>query len=90
MGQSVEVEVFGQTLLVTSDEGEEHVRGVAAEVNRRMQETAAGNRVASALAVALVTALNIASEYQKLKQEHSQLQEAIDRLAARVVGHVRT
>jgi cell division protein ZapA len=89
MGHSVEVEVFGHTLVVTSDEGEEHVRRVAAEVNERMQETAAGNRVASSLAVALVTALNIASEYQKLRQEHSQLQEAIDRLTARLMGHIR-
>jgi len=88
MRQPVEVEVFGQTLAVTSDEETDHIRNVAIEVDRRMRETAAGTRVASSLTVAVVTALNIASEYQKLKEEHAQLQEAIDRLNARLTAHI--
>jgi cell division protein ZapA len=86
MRQPVEVEVFGQTLAVTSDEESGHIRNVAVEVDRRMRETAAATRAASSLAVAVVTALNIASEYQKLQEEHAQLQEAIDRLTARLTA----
>jgi cell division protein ZapA len=84
MRQTVEVEVFGQALAVASDDGEAHLRRVAAEVDQRMRAAAAATRSASSLAVAVVTALNIASEYQKLKTEHARLQEAIDRLAARL------
>ena len=84
MRQTVEVEVFGQALAVASEDGEEHLRRVAAEVDQRMRTAAAATRSASSLAVAVVTALNIASEYQKLKSEHAKLQAAIDRLAARL------
>jgi cell division protein ZapA len=88
MRHTVEVEVFGQTLAVASDEGEGHLHRVAAEVDERMRAAAAANRAASSLAVAVVTALNIASEYQKLKSEHAQLQEAIDRLTARLTNRL--
>jgi cell division protein ZapA len=84
MRRTVEVEVFGQALAVASEDGEEHLQRVAAEVDQRMRAAAAATRSASSLAVAVVTALNIASEYQKLKAEHAQLQAAIDRLAARL------
>lgn len=88
MRETVEVVVFGQALAVASDDGAAHLRRVAAEVDQRMRAAAVATRSASSLAVAVVTALNIASEYQKLKTEHAQLQEAIDRLAARLTNQL--
>lgn len=84
----VEVEILGQTLSVTSNDGEEHIRRVAAYVERTMKDVAAGGRVVSSLTVAVMAALNIASEYQKLKEEHADLKAAIDRLNARLVGRI--
>ena len=82
--ESVRVEILGESLSVTSDESEEHVRRVAAEVDRRMREIANGGHVVSSFTVAVIAALNIASEYQKLKQEYEQVQDIIDRLHARL------
>lgn len=80
----VHVEIMGQALSVTSDDGEEHVRRVAADVDRRMKEIAGGGPAISSFTAAVIAALNIASEYQKLKQQHDQVQQIIDRLTARL------
>jgi cell division protein ZapA len=84
MPEPVEVVVLGQPFTVSSDDGADHIRRVAADVDRQMRELAATGRIASSFTVAVVTALNIASEYQKLRAEHARMQEVIDRLTARL------
>jgi cell division protein ZapA len=84
MPEPVEVVVLGQPITVSSDDGEEHIRRVAADVDRRMRELASVGHIASSFTVAVVTALNIASEYQKLRTEHARMQDIIDRLTARL------
>jgi cell division protein ZapA len=84
MRQPVQVEIMGQTFSVTSEDGEEHVRRVAGYVDRKMKEVTAGGRVASSYAAAVLAALNIASEYQKLREESLEVEATIDRLAARL------
>ena len=84
MRPPVEVEIMGYRLVVASDDSEEHVREVAAHVNRRMQQLADGCRVAPSLNLALVTALNIASDWRKLQRQQEELCETINRTAQRV------
>lgn len=73
---------MGQTFSVVSDEEEDHVRRVAAYVDERIRQQA--GRASSSFGAAVVTALNIASEYQKLRAEHGRVQKTIDRLATRL------
>lgn len=75
---------MGQTFSVTSDDGEEHVREVAAYVDRTMREIASGGKVVSSYTAAVLAALNIANEWHKLRQNVAELEAAIDRLAARL------
>jgi cell division protein ZapA len=82
MRKAIEVEILGQVFTVTSDDGEEHVRSVAVEVERRMREL--GGRGQPAFATAVIVAMNIASDYQKLQDKHRSVEENISRLAARV------
>jgi len=83
MRKGIEVRILGQVFTVVSDDGEEHVLRVAAEVERRMSDLA--QRGQPAFTAAVIAALNIASEYQKLQDKHKSLQENIDRLTARLV-----
>jgi cell division protein ZapA len=83
MRHAVQVEIMGQTFSVTSEDGEEHVRRVAGYVDGKMREVTAGGRVASSYAAAVLAALNIASEYQKLREQSLEVEATIDRLAAR-------
>jgi cell division protein ZapA (FtsZ GTPase activity inhibitor) len=84
MANPVEVVIMGQTFSVTSDDGEEHVRQVATLVDRTMRDIAGGGKVVSSYTAAVLAALNIASECQKLRQDVALVQAAIDRLTQRL------
>ncbi|MGD9762456.1 MAG: cell division protein ZapA [Candidatus Binatia bacterium] len=84
MARPVEVVILGQTFSVTSEDGEEHLRRVAAQVDRTMREIASGGKVVSSFTAAVLTALNIASECHKLRQDLLEMETAIDRLTARL------
>ncbi len=89
MKQVVEVQIFGQRFAVASEDGPEHVCRVAELVDRKMRDLSAGSRQVTTLNLALLAALNIASDYEKLREQHGALQQAIDRLSARVRECVR-
>lgn len=84
MKQTVDVEIMGQRLLVSSDDEVEHVRAVARLVDETMRAMATAEGPVATLDVALLAALNIASEYQKLKERDQELTDAVDRLARRL------
>lgn len=84
MPPPVRVEILGQTFSVTSEDGEEHVRRMADYVDERMRETMAGGNVVSSFTAAVMTALNVASEYHKLRRELVQMEDAVQRLTERL------
>jgi cell division protein ZapA len=88
MGEPVEVEIMGQRLTVTSDDGEAHVREVAGYLDQCMRQLADGRVPAASLQLALLTALNIASEYWKLQREQEELCQTINRVAQRVAARL--
>lgn len=84
MSGAVEVEILGQVFSVTGEEGEEHIRRVAEYVDGKMREIAAGGKAVSSFTVAVLAALNIASECQRLRERLTEIEAAIDRLTARL------
>ena len=84
MRQPVEVEIMGCRLTVASDDSEEHIREVATYVSGHMQQLAARRAGTPLLNLALVTALNIASEWRKLQRQQEELCQTVNRTAQRV------
>jgi len=84
MAEPVDVVIMGQVFSVTSEDGEEHIRRVASYVDGKMREMAAGGKVVSSFTAAVLAALNIASECQKLRQNLADTEAAIDRLTERL------
>ena len=84
----VDVEIMGQRFTVASDDSEAHVRQVAAYVDEQMRLLANGQPPGSTLHLALLTALNIASEYWKLQQQHEELYQTINRVSQRVLARM--
>ncbi len=86
MKRMVDVRIWGQTFTVASEEKEDHLRRVAEIVDTKMREVSrgAGASGISTVDVAILAALNIASEYQKLKDENDRVRRAIDGLSSRV------
>ncbi len=84
MGEPLEIEIMGQRLRVKSEEAEDHVRSVARYVDQQIRQAAETQLTATALDLALVTALNIASEYWKLQHRQEEMHQTIDRMAQRI------
>jgi cell division protein ZapA len=85
----VEVEIMGQRFTVTSDDSEDHVRRVAKYVSEHMRRLSEGRRVVTS-EVALLAALNIASEYWKLRESQEDLCERVDRISQRVLAQLKS
>ncbi len=83
MGGAVQVEILGQKFTVTSKDDEQHVRAVAAHVDEKMREFKPEGNV-SPYTKAILVALNIASECQKLRESQEELARAVDRISERI------
>lgn len=65
MKRLMEVEVYGQTFRLDSEDGEDHVRNVAALVDERMREISGSAKGTVPLRVAIMAAMRIADDLAK-------------------------
>ncbi len=84
----IEVEIFGQTFTLTSDDEEGYVREVAAYVDQKMQQMAATTKTVATIRVAILTALNIADEYHKARRQEEETCRQIDSLSASLLEKI--
>jgi cell division protein ZapA len=90
----VEIKVFGQTFSVKTDAEEDHLQAVAQYVNEKMEEVLKKTRSVSTLNVAILTALNIADDLLKEKEQKKALvkevevksKDLVDKINMRMVG----
>lgn len=75
---TVAVEIFGQTYNVKGEENEEYIKELARYVDEKMKEINYNSNKLPPIKVAVLTALNMADELYKLKQEHQWLLNLID------------
>lgn len=80
MKAPVQVEIGGQRFSVTSDDDEQHLHLVAAIVDEQIRRIAAVDNSIPLYTRAVLAALNIASEWQKLRQSQEEVERAIERL----------
>lgn len=81
---SVQVEIMGQKFMLSGDQNESYIREVARYVDGKAREVLECNPPFAKLSVAILTALNIADEYQRLKEKHETLSRRLDHLSKRV------
>jgi cell division protein ZapA len=77
-----EVEIFGQTFTVTSEDDEQYVRELASYVDQRMRQIGGNAKTAVPLRVAIMAALSIADEYHKASQRESEIHTEAERLSS--------
>jgi cell division protein ZapA len=90
----VEIKVFGQTFSVKTDAEEDHLQAVARYVNEKMEEVLKKTKSVSTLNVAILTALNIADDLLKEKEQRKALVKEVevkskglvDKINMRMVG----
>jgi cell division protein ZapA len=82
MKSLVEVEIFGQTFTVNSEEQAQYVKELADYVDQRMRQIAGSTKTVVPLRVAIMAALSIADEWYKANQREQEIQEETERLSA--------
>jgi len=71
--QKVKVQIFGEVHVIRGKGSAEHIKSLAADVDKRMKEIALKYPRLAAHHVAILTALNLADELAKLKEEQNTL-----------------
>jgi cell division protein ZapA len=67
------VDIFGQQYRLSGKASVNHMRMVAGYVDDKMQEIARSNHRLDTAKIAVLTAVNIADEYFRLRQEYEEL-----------------
>ncbi len=86
MKRAVEIEIMGERLTLRTDAEESHVRNVAGYVDKKMQEVQKTTRPSAKSSIAMLAALNIADEYQRLKDHYDAVAQRLDRLLQKVIN----
>jgi len=84
----VRITIRGREYTVRGDDNEGDIQDLAADLDRRMEEMAQRTRSFDEYTVAMLTALNIASELRQLKQRVAQRLDELDRDAASIAAMV--
>ncbi|HEX4951076.1 MAG TPA: cell division protein ZapA [Blastocatellia bacterium] len=76
--QTVKVEIYNQTYNIRSRDGDtEHIKQLAAFVDSRMNEIAAGTLTVDSLKLAILAALQIADELHRMKERRDKLDQEV-------------
>ena len=86
MKRAVEIEIMGERLTLRTDAEESYVRTVAGYVDKKMQEVQKSTRPTAKSSIAMLAALNIADEYQRLKDQYNSVSQRLDRLLQKVIN----
>ncbi len=69
--KTFEIVIYNQKFSIRSDADEKHVKKVADWVNKKMNDLAQANSTMSSLQVAILSCLNMADEFFKVKEWHN-------------------
>lgn len=76
-GQSVKLEIYGQTYTVRTDADTDYLLAIAQYVDERMNKIAQGSLTVDSLRVAVLAAIHIADELHQLKKRYESLDEQL-------------
>ncbi len=83
--ERVQVEIFGQVYSIKGADDSAHIRELAAYVDSKMKEVQKGTGTVDPLRVAILTALTIADELNRLRVQYDELEEAANDATKRLV-----
>jgi cell division protein ZapA len=83
--ESVQVEIFGQTYSIKGMTDRARIRELAAFVDGRMKDVQRGTGTADVYRMAILTALNIADELYRLRNQQEALQQSAERTIDRII-----
>jgi cell division protein ZapA len=86
---TIEINVYGTTYRVKSDETPDYVKQVADRIDREMKEIGENSNIPVSQC-AVLAAMNISDELHKLKSENEKLKSILDRINSEVDEKLET
>ncbi len=83
--ESVQVEIFGQVYNIKGKDDAASIRDLAAFVDTKMKEVQKGTGTADPLRVAILSALTIADELCRLREQNAVLETAAENVVQRLL-----
>jgi cell division protein ZapA len=83
--ESVQVEIFGQTYSIKGNDDPASIRELAAFVDAKMKEVQKGTGTADPLRVAILTALTMSDELNRLRGQKGALEQSAEGVAKRLL-----
>lgn len=91
MKRATDVEIYGQTFTVTSENDEQYVRTIASVVDQRMRQMAGSTKGTVPLRVAIMAALSLADELETAKSDQhatAVVEEEAERISSRLLARL--
>lgn len=91
MKRAMDVEIYGQTFTVTSEDDEQYVRNIATVVDQRMRQMAGSTKGTVPLRVAIMAALSFADELETAKSDQQAtvvVEEEAERISSRLLARL--
>lgn len=82
----VQIKIRGRTYNVRGDESGDDIKAVAEDLDHRMEQLASQIRTSDDYTIAVMVALNLASELHRSRREFAERLGELDREAAKVVA----
>jgi len=82
--QRIVVDIYGHQYTIVGDENTSHIRTVASLVDSKMKEISESNRYLDANKLAVLTAVNIANDFLKLKDEYNKIKKDYEDLVEKL------
>ena len=82
MKRLIEVEIFGQTFTVNSEDDDQYVRKLASFVDQRMRQITGSANVTVPLRVAIMAGLSIADELFKVSRQETDLRQETELISS--------
>jgi cell division protein ZapA (FtsZ GTPase activity inhibitor) len=82
--KGVNVQIMGQSLTISSDDGDEWVQSLAEAVDEKIKDIRAGSHNVNSINLAILAALNFAEELERLRREHREMVSQIENLCRRL------
>jgi cell division protein ZapA len=82
--KGVNVEIMGQQLIIASDGGDDWARTLAAAVDEKIKAIRANSQTVDSTNLAILAALNFAEELERLRRDHAELLDHLQRLNRRL------
>ena len=86
--KQIKVKIYDQEYVVKSEESEEQLNRIAAYVNGKLKEIQDNTEGLSEKKMAILVALNIASDYFKILKERDELSKHIRQRTESLIDHI--